>query len=404
MIDQFRITSLACLCVLAGPALAEDARPTDLMSFANGTLPIAVASDSGALKVGLEHALSAIDGNPVGYVAHRKPAEQGDAVEFFYALPSLTRFDSFGVPNIKETPSPSQTFFGTIEIFGAVDGPDGNYTLLAGTKLATHEEDNQITSLDLAADQPEVAWVKVRLSGGIDLQKDKSFLEFSELVGTGQQQDVALSDRFAGVWSGRGVKLELEQSGATVTGCYDGKSKLSGTVDGNVLRALGTDDAGVASQFILIANDDGNIRGLRSTNGAPFRSYDGDASSKTPVCLTPEPPKLGCGSIVHGIGFDFDSDVIRPSSKAVIADLHQGLAQANAAIQIVGHSSSEGAADYNRNLSQRRAQSVVAALVALGLDAGQISAVGKGEDDPIASNDDEAGRSLNRRVEVICAG
>ena len=88
----------------------------------------------------------------------------------------------------------------------------------------------------------------------------------------------------------------------------------------------------------------------------------------------------------------------------MIADLHQGLAQANAAIQIVGHSSSEGAADYNRNLSQRRAQSVVAALVALGLDAGQISAVGKGEDDPIASNDDEAGRSLNRRVEVICAG
>jgi outer membrane protein OmpA-like peptidoglycan-associated protein len=243
------------------------------------------------------------------------------------------------------------------------------------------------------------------LSGGIDVQRDKMFLEFSELIGTGSQQEPPLSDRFAGVWSGRGVKLELEQSGATVMGCYDGNSLLKGTVQGNVLRALGRDDAGIPSQFILIASQDGSIRGLRSTNGAPFKQYDGDVSTKAPSCLTPEPPKLGCGSIVHGIRFDFDSDVIRPSSDAVIADLFSGLSQdGRTGIQIIGHSSSEGAEDYNRDLSQRRAASVVDALVALGLNASDISASGRGEDDPIASNADEAGRSLNRRVEVQCAG
>ena len=199
--------------------------------------------------------------------------------------------------------------------------------------------------------------------------------------------------------------MELAQNGATVTGCYDGNSTLSGTVQGSVLRALGTDSAGIPSQFILIAAEDGAIRGLRSTNGAPFKQYDGDHSDNALSCLEQEPPKLGCGSIVHGIGFDFDSDVIRPTSRIIIADLYDGLLlDGGKGIQIIGHSSSEGAEDYNRDLSQRRSQSVVAALVALGIDASQISATGRGEDDPIASNDDEAGRSLNRRVEVQCAG
>ncbi|MEM8878915.1 MAG: OmpA family protein, partial [Pseudomonadota bacterium] len=132
---------------------------------------------------------------------------------------------------------------------------------------------------------------------------------------------------------------------------------------------------------------------------------DGETSDATPVCLMPTPPGLGCGAVVHGIGFDFDSDAIRPESQPVIEAIHEGLSgEANATFQIIGHSSSEGEAEYNRDLSHRRAEAVVAALVTLGLDQGRLSAAGKGEDEPIASNDDEAGRSLNRRVEIRCAG
>lgn len=165
------------------------------------------------------------------------------------------------------------------------------------------------------------------------------------------------------------------------------------------------DDAGIESQFLLMVDQDGALRGLRSANGAPFKPHDGEMSADAPVCLPPEPQVPGCGAVMHGIGFDFDSDVIRPSSQPILASLHEGLsAEQSAEIQIIGHSSSEGADEYNRDLSQRRANSVVTALVALGLDAGRISAVGRGEEDPIASNDDEAGRSLNRRVEVRCSG
>lgn len=398
-----RVSCCAFALAYAQTALSQETRSPDLMSFANGTLPVAATNTGNDLRVGIEHAVLAIDGNATGYIAHRKPAEENDVVEFLYVLPGMTRFDGFAVPNVQETPSPSQTFFKNVEVLGSAAGPETDFVSLASAVLQTHPEKGQLSHLKLAPDQPEVGWVKLRLSGGIDIQRDKSFLEFSELFGTGTQQEPLLSDKFSGVWKGRGVKLELEQSGAIVSGCYDGNSRLEGTIQGNVLRALGQDPAGVPSQFILIATADGDIRGLRSANGAPFRQYDGDRTSTGASCLGQEEPVLGCGSIIHGIGFDYDSDVIRPSSELVISDLFQGLSATDAqGIQIVGHSSSEGAADYNRDLSQRRAQSVVAALVALGLDAGRISASGRGEDDPIASNDDEAGRSLNRRVEVRC--
>jgi len=92
-----------------------------------------------------------------------------------------------------------------------------------------------------------------------------------------------------------------------------------------VLRALGQDEAGIGAQFILIATPEGRLHGLRSTNGAPFKPYDGEAVSGPAICPAPAPPKLGCGAIIHGIGFDYDSDVIRPDSRPLIALLHEGL-------------------------------------------------------------------------------
>jgi len=70
-------------------------------------------------------------------------------------------------------------------------------------------------------------------------------------------------------------------------------------------------------------------------------------------------------------------------------------------IRIEGHTDSVGDADSNLELSERRAKSVLDALVALGVDASRITTVGLGEDFPIASNEDEEGRRKNRRVDVI---
>lgn len=72
-------------------------------------------------------------------------------------------------------------------------------------------------------------------------------------------------------------------------------------------------------------------------------------------------------------------------------------------VQVVGHTSTEGADDYNLDLSRRRAQAVVEALVAHGFDMARISADGVGESQPLISPDaNESARELNRRVQVTC--
>lgn len=397
--------SASLIAFLCASASAQDApQPIDLMTFAQGALPISITTTAD-FRTGMEHAISAIDGNPGGYIMTPRYGGPSDTLEIVYALPSATRFTRFAVPNIRETPSPSQTFFASVTVLGASGSPDGPFVELASGTLAEHAERGLVTDLTLAADQPDVRWVKLQLSGGLDVQVENTFFEFSELIGNGTQASAPLSDRFSGVWDGRGVDIELAQAGVAVTGCYDHGSRLSGTVDGTILRALGADAAGIPSQFILIAGEDGSLRGLRSSNGAPFRIYEGEPSTDAPVCLPPEPPTLGCGDTVYGISFDFDSAAIRSQSATVLDELFEGLSSdAASGIQIIGHSSSEGADDYNRDLSARRAASVVEALAARGLDAGRMTAVGMGEDEPIASNDDEAGRSLNRRVEISCAG
>ena len=71
--------------------------------------------------------------------------------------------------------------------------------------------------------------------------------------------------------------------------------------------------------------------------------------------------------------------------------------------QVFGHTDSQGEAEANRALSQRRADAVRAALAAAGFSANRISAQGQGEDVPVADNATAAGRAKNRRVDIVIA-
>ena len=71
-------------------------------------------------------------------------------------------------------------------------------------------------------------------------------------------------------------------------------------------------------------------------------------------------------------------------------------------VKIVGHTDNKGTADYNLDLSSRRAANVVAALTgSYGVAADRLSSEGAGLTQPIASNDTEEGRAKNRRVELV---
>ena len=102
-----------------------------------------------------------------------------------------------------------------------------------------------------------------------------------------------------------------------------------------------------------------------------------------------------------GLLFDFDSDVVKPTAASNLQELARSLNKfGDSNILIVGHTDSQGDDAYNMGLSQRRANSASAYLQSQGVPASRISTAGRGESEPVASNDTEAGKAQNRRVEV----
>jgi outer membrane protein OmpA-like peptidoglycan-associated protein len=73
----------------------------------------------------------------------------------------------------------------------------------------------------------------------------------------------------------------------------------------------------------------------------------------------------------------------------------------NTTVNVVGHTDSTGSASYNQALSERRASAVAAVLVGAGVAPQRVRAIGRGEDQPVASNLTPEGRQKNRRVEII---
>lgn len=100
--------------------------------------------------------------------------------------------------------------------------------------------------------------------------------------------------------------------------------------------------------------------------------------------------------------FDTGKATLKAGAYATIDRLANALKEdTSRKVLIEGHTDSVGSDDFNQMLSQNRAQSVQAALMERGVTGDQISAVGKGEGLPVASNDNAAGRQQNRRVELI---
>ena len=157
----------------------------------------------------------------------------------------------------------------------------------------------------------------------------------------------------------------------------------------------------------------------KAKNGCPppsDRDKDGipdaqDACPDTPGIASLDANKNGCptGAIVgdqivvlEPVKFETDSDVLLKDSEQILATVLasiEKLPRGNR-YRIEGHTDNRGKAKHNRDLSMRRAKSVVRWMVAHGLAETQFDAKGLGPDKPIASNTSEKGRAANRRVEI----
>jgi OOP family OmpA-OmpF porin len=107
------------------------------------------------------------------------------------------------------------------------------------------------------------------------------------------------------------------------------------------------------------------------------------------------------------VNFDFDKAVVKPEYHDDLAEFASYMRQQQSftVVEIAGHTDSIGTEAYNQKLSERRAQAVRDYLVNnLGMDGKLFSAVGYGESRPIASNETDAGRAENRRIEAELKG
>lgn len=118
-----------------------------------------------------------------------------------------------------------------------------------------------------------------------------------------------------------------------------------------------------------------------------------------------EVEQVGEGILVKfdsGILFDFNKSTLKGDAKANIAKLVETLnKEPDTEILVVGHTDNVGTLAANDKVSNDRARSVRDYAISQGLAAGRIKTEGKNYSEPIASNDTEAGRAQNRRVEVV---
>jgi OOP family OmpA-OmpF porin len=103
--------------------------------------------------------------------------------------------------------------------------------------------------------------------------------------------------------------------------------------------------------------------------------------------------------------FANNSAVLTDAGKASVDPIVVGARNLNNfKISLLGHADSRGGAAYNQKLSERRAQSVAEYLVSKGIKSSAITTAGRGETQPVASNDTSVGRAKNRRVDVSFSG
>lgn len=204
--------------------------------------------------------------------------------------------------------------------------------------------------------------------------------------------------------SSRRAFVALTVAAMTLTGCASWGNKATGT-------AVGAGIGGLAGG--VIGKQTGSTaRGaiIGAVVGGAAGMIIGNQMDQQAKELAQDIPGASIARVGEGIAvtfassllYDVDSDQVRAEAAKNLRALSSSLGKfPNTDILIVGHTDGTGTADHNQGLSQRRASSASEYLVTQGVAAGRLRTAGRGEMEPIASNDTDGGRQANRRVEIV---
>lgn len=182
---------------------------------------------------------------------------------------------------------------------------------------------------------------------------------------------------------------ERQRSGAIVGGMLGGILGVASDDENRARNAAFGATAGAIAGGMLGAALEAQAADLRSS-----LENDGIIVTNTGEFLVVTMP--------GGLLFDVDSTAIRPQVQGDLAAVARNLiAYPESTVDVVGHTDATGSDTYNQDLSERRAQAVAGVLVQQGVAPLRVQAIGRGETQPVATNDTPEGRQQNRRVEVF---
>ncbi len=259
-------------------------------------------------------------------------------------------------------------------------------------------------------------WIKLVVTSN---QGDPEYSEIMEFRALGKQlTQTASPTNLSGTYSTAVYgNFHLVQDGALLSGCYEHDGGLvQGGLESHLMRMNWRQAHSKGSAIMVLERDGKSFEGWWSEEGSnEWSATWGLKKTSDKVGSCPHwNPKAASGNIVatqlaaeghvriYGINFDVDSDHLRADAKPAIDELLAAL-KANPTwhVSIEGHTDASGNAAHNLDLSQRRAASVKAALVAAGIAADRMKTAGFGQTKPVAPNDTAIGRAQNRRVEVV---
>ncbi|MEO6104182.1 MAG: OmpA family protein [Pseudoxanthomonas sp.] len=397
-------------------ATGVEAPPVDLLAFALGTQIVEKPKDNqGLFQMGYDPINLIDEAASTDWTASAKPLPV-----LVFEFPEQTEvermvFDSAGLNRDEKSPK-------SVTVEMSDTSKDDGYKTILTADLAMARNDQ---SVPVSARVPG-RWLRLTINSN----HGDEYVGMTGVHAYGRQltSGAALSGvsgTYEG-WSGWG-KVRLKQEGTRVTGCYEYQDgTITGGIEGRLLKAVmtetGSDGARTRQLGLFSFSHDGKlIMGLTRAEGAEAGSgyasfYNGEkVSDDLGNCpnvpgwkgntaqsqLGDELQALGRARL-DGINFDFSSAKLRAESEPLLKQVASLLnAHPDWQITLEGHTDSVGGAAYNRTLSEQRAAAVVAYLVSQGIAAERLQAVGFGMDQPVASNDGEAGRAQNRRVEIV---
>jgi outer membrane protein OmpA-like peptidoglycan-associated protein len=139
---------------------------------------------------------------------------------------------------------------------------------------------------------------------------------------------------------------------------------------------------------------------------APPQTSDTRADPVPPPTVADERCDQSMADLLGGATIEFatNSAVIRPASAALLDGIARAAEACPGRLRIEGHTDNEGRDAFNTTLSLRRAEAVRTALIRRGVEASRLVAEGFGAAKPVATNETEAGRARNRRIEIRAVG